>query len=84
MQRKERGNMTNAEFLIEIDAIVEASPGSTAMNSQLASLSGWDSMAAISFIAMADQKLGLALNADQLASCKTVGELAKLCADKVV
>jgi acyl carrier protein len=82
MERNEK-HMTNVEFLNEIDAIIEAKPGTTAMDDQLASLASWDSMATISFIAMADEKLGLALNADQLASCKTVGDLVKLCAGKV-
>ena len=76
--------MTIVDLLNEIDAIIEAKRGTTAMDDELAGLAGWDSMAAISFIAMADEKLGLALNASQLASCVTVGDLAKLCAVEAV
>ena len=82
-QRKMEGNLTQSEFLSEFDAIVQSDPGSTAMDDQLASLRGWDSMAIIMFIAMVDEKLGLTLNVKELASCKTVGDLAKLCEAKV-
>lgn len=71
--------MTNAEFLTAIDEILEAAPGSTKVEDDLASLSGWDSMAIISFIAMADEKLGVSLNIEMLSSCKTVADLAELC-----
>jgi acyl carrier protein len=75
--------MTKSQFLNEIDAIIEADPGTTAMDDQLESLTGWDSMAIISFIAMVDEKLACTLNIDQLVSCKTVGDLASLCVGKV-
>ncbi len=76
--------MTKSEFLHEIDAIIQVDTGTTSMDDRLASLAEWDSMAIISFIAMADQKLDFALNIDLLISCKTVGDLASLCAGKVV
>lgn len=75
--------MTTSEFLSEIDAIVQAAPGSTSLEDRLESLPGWDSMAAISFIAMADEKLGINFPVGTLASCKTVGDLAKQCKGKV-
>ena len=75
--------MTQSEFLKEIEAITEAEPGSIAMDDQLASLAGWESMAIISFIAMADVKLSVVVNVAFLASCKTVGDLARLCEGKV-
>jgi acyl carrier protein len=75
--------MTQSEFLKEMDAIRQSEPGSTAVSDRLASLAGWDSMAVIMFIAMADEMLGLTLNVDALASCETVGDLMKLCETKV-
>jgi acyl carrier protein len=75
--------MTTSEFLGEIDAIIQAAPGSTSLEDRLESLNGWDSMAAISFIAMADEKLGINFGIGALASCKTVEDLAKLCEGKV-
>jgi acyl carrier protein len=82
--RSETNQMTKAEFLKEIDAIIEADPGTARMEDQLASLPGWDSMAVISFIAMADEKLGLRLNIDRMLSCKTVADLTSLCQEKLV
>jgi acyl carrier protein len=76
--------MTQSEFLNEMDLILQAEPGSTTVNDRLDSLDRWDSMAIIMFIAMADERLGLALNVDALASCKTVGDLARLCETKEV
>jgi acyl carrier protein len=71
--------MTKPEFLNEIEAIVQADPGCITMDDQIASLKGWDSMAIIMFIAMADEKAQLALEAKILASCETVGDLARIC-----
>jgi acyl carrier protein len=75
--------MTTSEFLNEIDTIIQAAPGSTSLGDRLESLPGWDSMAIIIFIAMADEKLGISLPVGALASCKTVGDLAKQCEGKV-
>jgi acyl carrier protein len=82
--RTHGGGMTKSEFLNEIDAIVQADPGSTTMDDQIASLRGWDSMAIIMFIAMTDEKLNVTLDIKMLASCETVGDLARLCDAKVV
>ena len=71
--------MTNGEFLIEIDSIIQAEPGTAAFSNQLASLGGWDSMAKMIFIAMAEENLGLTLNGKDVISCGTVADLAKLC-----
>lgn len=76
--------MTKSEFLNEIDEIIQADPGSTAMDDQIASLKGWDSMAIIMFIAMVDEKLNAKLDIQMLASCETVEDLARLCDAKVV
>jgi len=75
--------MTKTEFQNEIAIIIEGDLDSVAMDDQLGSLSGWDSLAIIGFIAMVDAKFGVALNISQLAECKTVGDLAKLLGGKV-
>jgi acyl carrier protein len=72
-------HMTEPEFLNEIDAIIESAQGSTTMDNELSTLPGWDSMAIISFIAMADDKLGMSLDIKSLTACKTVEDLARLC-----
>ncbi len=71
--------MTISDFLLEIDQIIQADAGATSQDTELASLEDWDSMAVISFIAMADAKLGITVRVSSLANCKTVGDLAKLC-----
>lgn len=43
----------------------------------------WDSMNALSFVALADSKLGVGLTGDQLASCKTVNDLLATVAAKL-
>jgi acyl carrier protein len=83
MERNAR-NMTKLEFLNEIDVIIQADPGSTTLDDQITSLKGWDSMAIIMFIAMTDEKLHITLDINKLASCETVGDLARLCDLKVV
>jgi acyl carrier protein len=72
--------MTKSDFLIEIDAITQADPGTTAIDDRLVSLAGWDSMAVVMFLAMVDEKCNVSLNVNVLASCETIGDLAKLCA----
>jgi acyl carrier protein len=76
MSKRLGGEMTKSEFLNEIDEIIQADPGSTAMDDQIASLKGWDSMAIIMFIAMVDEKLNAKLDIQMLASCETVEDLA--------
>jgi acyl carrier protein len=71
--------MTQAEFLEEIDAITQADPGTTSLEDRLADLKSWDSMAVIMFIAMTDEKLGISLKINMLASAESVGDLARLC-----
>lgn len=43
----------------------------------------WDSMNALSFVALADSKLGVSLTGDQLAGCKTVNDLLATVAGKL-
>jgi hypothetical protein len=44
----------------------------------LAELPNWNSMAAIGFIAWADRSLGLAVDPQALADCKSLADLARL------
>lgn len=76
--------LPQSEFVSEIVTICQAEPGSITMDDRLSSLRGWDSMAIIMYIAMLDEKLGVAVSVETLASCKTVGDLAGLCKGRVV
>lgn len=69
--------MTSKEFLTEFAKIVD-SPDELHGSEMLTSLPGWDSMANITFIAMADEDLGLSVSAEDVAKAETVQDLANL------
>jgi acyl carrier protein len=75
--------MTYQEFLRELEDVLEMPSGSIKGTEKLADLAAWESMAAISFIAMADSKLGASVSADKLATCQSVADLATLFPGKV-
>lgn len=75
--------MTRNEFYAAIDEILEFSPGTLKGTEDLKSLSSWDSLAVMSFIAMLDGSLGATVPASRIASCATVGDLADLVSDKL-
>ncbi len=58
----------------EIEQIVNANAGSIKGGEALSDI-GWDSMATVMFIAMADEKFSKAIPPDSLAEAKTVSDL---------
>ena len=70
--------MTTEEFLGQLAEILEMPGNSLRMEDKLADLEGWNSMAMMSFIALADEHFGKTLSPRQFAPCVTVGDLAKL------
>lgn len=50
----------------------------TAESAVLADLESWDSLAAVTTLALFNQKLSCRLSADKLKACKTVGDLLDL------
>jgi len=70
--------MTKKEFIEELESMLELEVGTIKGAELLVNLSGWDSMAAIGFIAMADQVAGVEVVPAELAQCKTVADLATL------
>ncbi|MBF0547068.1 MAG: acyl carrier protein [Candidatus Riflebacteria bacterium] len=70
--------MTKADFLRNLEIVVEAPPNSISVGQPLLDLSGWDSMAIIAFIAFADEKLGKSVQPESLEKAKTVDDLALL------
>ena len=75
--------MSPNEFYHELEEVLEMPRDSIKSTDRLTDLSGWDSMAAISFIAMADSKLGASVSVDKLAACQSVADLAALFPGKV-
>ena len=62
----------NMEDLLEVDT------GSLTATVELANLEQWDSLAFVSFLAMADSKYGTKVAPSELRTCKSVGDLMKL------
>ena len=75
--------LTQADFLCMIDKLLTAAPGSLNGSERLDELPAWDSLAAIGFIAMLDDKLGITLSPGKIEHCKTVGDLLALAGDRV-
>jgi acyl carrier protein len=67
--------MTRAEFLRQLETYLEVKPGSLQGPEELATFPGWDSMALMSLIALADRSDGVRLSVHQCAECRTVQEL---------
>lgn len=76
-------NMTKKQFYTEIELILELPPDSVNGVEVLADFEGWDSLAVISFLAMADAKFETILSATQLANCRTIEDLTKLFPGKI-
>jgi acyl carrier protein len=65
-------------FYKQMDDLLEASPGTVHGLDELAALESWDSLAVMSFIAMADSKYGVSFSAKAITACRTVDDLAAL------
>ncbi len=75
--------MTKQEFYRELELLMEVDPDTIQGNETLDEIEGWDSLAVISFIAMADEKLQQSVSAAKLSECKTVPDLLNLLGDKI-
>jgi acyl carrier protein len=76
--RKDDNLMTKQEFLRLLEGQLEVGEGSLNENQALADLEGWDSMAAVLFIALADERLGVSVVGNQIARAKTINDLLSL------
>ena len=70
--------MNEKEFVVDMEELLEVDPGSLKVAVELTSLEQWDSLAFVSFLAMADSKYGIKVVPSELRQCKTVGDLMKL------
>lgn len=70
--------MSKQEFLNELSEIMEMPTGSLQGGEKLADLEGWTSMAMMSFIAFADEKLEKQVSPRAFVNCATVDDLAAL------
>ena len=69
--------MDTAEFLALLEEAIEAEPGTIGMDDKLAD-HDFDSLATLGFIAAVDSKLGVSLDAAELAKAETPADLLKL------
>jgi acyl carrier protein len=70
--------MHKEAFLEKLAELLEMAPRSLTGAEQLSDLESWDSLAVMSFIALADEHFGVAVAPRQIAACKTVNDLAAL------
>jgi len=75
--------MNPSEFYLKLDEMLELPAGTLQGNEVLEQLEGWDSVAVITFIAMADSEFGAMLPPKEIAACHSVSDLADLVARHV-
>lgn len=75
--------MTASEFLRTLEQALEIDPGKIAGHESLNEIEWWDSMAALTFMAVADQELHVEVSGAQLQQCKTVTDLLALFGDRI-
>ena len=75
--------MTKAEFYSEFELLLEQEPGTIQGTESLTDLSGWDSMALLSFIAFADTTLGETVSPSSLAACRNIQDLVNMFPGKI-
>jgi len=70
--------MDEKTFVTDIEELLEVDAGSLTATVDLTSLEQWDSLAFVSFLAMADSNYGAKVAPTELRACKTIGDLMKL------
>jgi acyl carrier protein len=70
--------LDTAEFYKKLDEILDIPTGTLKGGESLNEFDGWDSMAMLGFIALADEIYGIAIPAKRIPACRTVDDLAGL------
>jgi acyl carrier protein len=70
--------MTNNEFLLQMDEILDLPPGTLRGHEKLEELKNWDSTSLITFIALAETNNGVAISPGDIVTCSTVADLLQL------
>jgi hypothetical protein len=76
--------MTRGEFLRALESQLEMPERSLNGSEVLTDLEGWDSLAAVLFIALADEKAGVIVSGDQIGKARTLNELLALLGDRLM
>ena len=69
--------MIKAEFLLELDEVLDLPPGTVKGPEKLADVN-WSSIAMIGFIALADKNNETILSPRQIVKCSTVDDLLRI------
>jgi acyl carrier protein len=75
--------MTISIFLRAYEEALEIDPGTITGNETLREAGWWDSMAALVFMSLADEKLGVSITGGDLEKCSSVPDLLSLLGDKI-
>lgn len=75
--------MNIEEFLGSLEDALEVQTGTIKPVGLLSELGCWDSMAALTFMALVDQKLSISVSGSQVQGCRTVQDLINLLGDKI-
>lgn len=70
--------MSTKRFLEVVEEALGIPEGTTAETDRIADLAEWDSVGALSVIALLDEQFGVSLDAGDLQSCETLGDLAAI------
>jgi acyl carrier protein len=70
--------VTRQEFLTQLDELLELPAGTLKGDEKLEELEHWDSLAMVSFIALADEHCNMRLSPRQFVTCNTVNDLVQL------
>jgi acyl carrier protein len=70
--------MNQQTFLAQVDEILELPAGTLKGGETLADLENWDSLAMMSFIALASDQYGATVSPRQISGCKCVSDLMHL------
>lgn len=70
--------MRREEFLAQLDELLELPAGTLKGDEKLEDLERWDSLAMVSFIALADEHCNMRLSPRQFVTCNTVNDLVQL------
>lgn len=77
-QEHARVEMDDKKFLADLEELLEADAGTVKYTTELNCMAKWDSLAFVSFLAMADSKYGVKVAPKDLRKCKKVGDLIGL------
>ena len=66
------------KFLADMEEALEMNPGTLHLSDPLETLAGWDSLAALTFLAMADTRYSVKVANAALTECETVQDLFAL------